>query len=155
MLHDTCTEKHPHTNSTHMHKELHNSSTHRLSPQISCFHHVDTRWHPIFCCKNIFFLACIGVILDRLIWAYWVAFALGWSPAIFFLVGRSRFIANPRHRSMDGEWRSELRKEHFGHRSLQYLKAGRSWVWTCVGTWRISVWTYMHAPMCLPCVHFI
>ena len=83
--------------------------------------YVDTRRHPIFCCKNISFPACIGVILDRLIWAYWVAFALGWSPSIFFLVGRSRFIANPRHRSMDGEWRSEIRKEHFCHRSLQYL----------------------------------
>ena len=71
--------------------------------------YVDTRRHPIFCCKNISFLARVGVILDRLIWAYWVAFALDWSPAIFFLVGRSRFIVNPRHRSMDGERRSEIR----------------------------------------------
>lgn len=151
-----CAETHRHTNCRHLHNTHTEMEPKQANPTNLTFSSdVNTCRHTIFypsksVSENQHFLyscllAYMGVILDPLIWAYWVVFVR--PPAIFFLVGCSRFIARSRHQSMDREQRSESRKEGFCHCPLQYSR--RVEVCVCVSTCRLL---NFYGPSIWPCV---
>lgn len=118
---------------------------------------VKTTQHFLDCCL----LAYMGVILDSLIWAYWVVFVQGWPPAFIFVDGHNRFIARPRHRSMGGGVKAGRR----AFVTVPYnIQVGWRCVWTCVEILCLHAYMQSAYPqcsrpacmrtICVSCVHF-